>query len=160
MRSNSPGTAALKVLGGAGSRLRMPSNTTAVVPPGKLCLPVAIWYSTTPNENRSVRGSTSSPRRPAVFGRQFGETEVEHLHGAPPRDEDVGGLHVTVKNALGVRGVERIGHLRGDVEHEPHVEWLARQLAIQGIAVEQLHGEIELAVVLIETVDRADCWDG
>src|SRR5688500_8764058 len=62
MRSSSGGSIAFRVLGGTGSRFKMPSNTTAVVWPGKLGRPVHISYNTTPNENRSVRGSTSSPR--------------------------------------------------------------------------------------------------
>ncbi len=191
MRSSSAGSIALIVLGGAGSRLRMPSNTTAVVWPGKLWRPVAISYSTTPNENRSVRGSTSSPRacsgdmyaivptvvpatlvkcsgglvsltrvevpaRSPVLGRQLREAEVEHLHRAAAREEDVGRLDVAMQDAFGVRRVERVGDLRRDVEHVPQIERPSRQPPIERLAVEQLHREIELAFVLVEAVDRAD----
>ena len=61
-----------------------------------------------------------------------------------------------MKNALGMRGIQGLGDLRGDVEHQAHVERTARQLTIERLAVEQLHDEIELAFVLIESVDRAD----
>ena len=46
----------------AGARLRMPSKIIAVVCPGNACVPVAISYSTTPNENKSVRASRTWPR--------------------------------------------------------------------------------------------------
>ncbi len=62
MRSSSLEIAGLKDDAGAGSRLRIPSKMTAVVLPGKLTRPVAISYSTTPNEKRSVRWSSSSAR--------------------------------------------------------------------------------------------------
>src|SRR4029450_3119062 len=47
---------------GTGSRLRMPSQMRPAVFPENGCAPVAISYSTTPNEKRSVRASTSCPR--------------------------------------------------------------------------------------------------
>ena len=53
-------------------------------------------------------------------------------------------------------GIERISHLDGDVEHLPQVERPARQPAIERLAIEQLHGEIQLAFVFVEAVDGAD----
>ena len=47
---------------GVGVRFRTASKMIAEVPPEKACRPVAISYSTTPKENKSVRASTSSPR--------------------------------------------------------------------------------------------------
>jgi hypothetical protein len=91
-----------------------------------------------------------------VVRRELRQAEVEHLHLAPPRDEDVGRLDVTMQDAFGVRGVERIGDLRGDLEHLAQIHRPPRQTAIERLAIEQLHREIELAFVLIETVDRAD----
>ena len=61
-----------------------------------------------------------------------------------------------MQDAFGVRSVERIGNLRSDVEQSPQVDRPPRQAAIERLAVEQLHREIELAFVLIEAVDRAD----
>jgi len=40
----------------------MPSKINPELGPGKGIVPVAIWYSTTPNENRSVRASRSCAR--------------------------------------------------------------------------------------------------
>ncbi len=66
------------------------------------------------------------------------------------------GLDVAMEDAFGVRRVERIGDLRGDVEHVPQLERAPGEAPIERLAVEQLHGEIELSPVLIEAVDRAD----
>ncbi len=49
--------------------------------------------------------------------RLFGQAEVEQLHDAALGDEDVGGLHVAMNDALLVRRVERIGDLDGEVDH-------------------------------------------
>ena len=57
--------------------------------------------------------------RAAVFRRQLGQAEVEHLHRPAARQEDVGRLDVAMQDAFGVRRVERVGDLRRDVEHQP-----------------------------------------
>jgi hypothetical protein len=51
----------------------------------------------------------------AVF-QQLGETEVEDLGVAARGDEDVGRLDVAVDDTAGVRGVQRIGDLDGQVD--------------------------------------------
>ena len=37
---------------------------------------------------------------------------------AAPRDEDVGRLDVAMNDAFAVRGVERVGDLRGEIEQQ------------------------------------------
>ncbi len=49
--------------------------------------------------------------------RLFGQAEVQQLHDAALADEDVGGLHVAMHDALFVCGVEGIGDLDGEVDH-------------------------------------------
>ena len=46
--------------------------------------------------------------------RDLGEAEIEHLGVAALGDENVGRLDVTVHNAFGMRGVERVGDLDGE----------------------------------------------
>jgi hypothetical protein len=48
--------------GVSGARFRIPSEITADVSPRKGKVPVAISYSTAPNENKSVRASNSLAR--------------------------------------------------------------------------------------------------
>ena len=62
IRSSSSGTCGLLWRADVGSRFRIASWITPVVRPENACWPVAISYSTAPNENRSVRASRSSPR--------------------------------------------------------------------------------------------------
>jgi hypothetical protein len=56
------GRSGLSSLAGVGERLRMLSKTAAGVAPGKARSPVAISWIKAPNEKRSDRWSTSSPR--------------------------------------------------------------------------------------------------
>ena len=94
-------------------------------------------------------------RRRRVGG-ELGQAEVEHLHLAAPGDEDVRGLDVAVKDALAVRRVQRIGNLRADVEQGAEVERPSAQPLVERLALEQLHRQIALSLVLVEAVDRAD----
>ena len=55
-------TSGFSRMGGTGLRFRIASVITAEVSPRKGRTPVAISYSTTPNENKSVRASSSPPR--------------------------------------------------------------------------------------------------
>ena len=61
-----------------------------------------------------------------------------------------------MQDAFGVRGIERIGDLRADVEHLAQVERFAQQPPIERIAVEQFHRQIQLPLVFVEAVDGAD----
>jgi hypothetical protein len=60
--SSDAGTAGLTLAGEAGLPFRMRSNTMPAVWPGKAGRPVSISYSVAPNEKRSDRWSSSSPR--------------------------------------------------------------------------------------------------
>src|SRR5262249_22538370 len=50
---------------------------------------------------------------------QFGEAEVEYLHAAIGRDEEVFGLEVPVDNTFGVRCGEAARNLARDVQRTP-----------------------------------------
>ena len=89
-------------------------------------------------------------------GRELGQAEIEHLHLSAPGEEDVGRLDVAVEDALGMRRVEGIGHLHADVEQRAEVDGATGEAQVEWLAVEQLHGEIALAVLLVEAVDGAD----
>src|SRR5436190_2201510 len=64
---------------------------------------------------------------------ELGEAEVEDLRVAAPRDEDVRRLDVAVRDAVGVRNVERIGDL--DAERQQAVE---RQRSAANFVAERL----------------------
>ncbi len=62
IRSSSGGTSPLSRAAGRGVPFRIASKTMADVLPPKAVTPVAISYSTAPNEKRSLRWSSASPR--------------------------------------------------------------------------------------------------
>jgi len=88
--------------------------------------------------------------------RELGDAEVEHLRLAAPGDEDVRRLDVAVDDAAGVRGVETVGDLDAEIEHAVERQRSARDLLLQRVAVEQLHHDELLALVLADVVNRAD----
>ena len=59
-------------------------------------------------------------------------------------------------DAIGVRDVERVGDLGGEIEHLAQIERPARNRLLQGAAVEPLHHDELLALVLGDLVNRAD----
>src|SRR5260370_11709454 len=74
-------------------------------------------------------------------GRLFGEAEVEDFGLAARGDENGGRLDVTVDDAFGMGGVERIGDLNGKVHNLLGRERATSNAYIQGHAFEQLHGD-------------------
>ena len=85
------------------------------------------------------------------LGRQLAdpcETEVEELHGAVTRQVDVPRLDVAMQDALGVGVREHFEQLVRQLEHfrgaqHPH----SLQTSLERLAVEQLHHEVDLAVL-------------
>ena len=97
-------------------------------------------------------------RRRLRLRRQLGEAEVEHLRLAARGDEDVGRLDVAVDDAV-ARARRRARRRSAIAEIEQLVE-RQRPAADAGassvLAVEQLHDDERLALVLADVVDRAD----
>ena len=84
------------------------------------------------------------------------EPEVQDLHLAGTRHEDVGGRHVAVDDAGGVGRIERVGHLAADVDDLRQRQGRLFQAVAQRLPVEQLHDEEGLRVAEAELVNRAD----
>jgi hypothetical protein len=90
------------------------------------------------------------------------------LHGAGVGEEDVGGAHVAVDEVLRLPGdlqamrvVEALGNLLGDVGGEARLERPARGQAPleergEVCTLDQLHAEVELALLLAEIIDVDD----
>ena len=61
-----------------------------------------------------------------------------------------------MEDAFGVRRVERVGHLHGNLDQRPEFEGPAVEPLVERFALEQLHRQVALAAFLIEAVDGAD----
>ena len=88
--------------------------------------------------------------------RDFREAEVEDLRVSAPGDKNVGRLDIAMDDAAGVRRIERVGDLDAEREQFLHRHGLAADFLLQRHAVEELHGDEGLAVVLADVVDGAD----
>ena len=102
---------------------------------------------------RVLRGADSFHRHLAAG--QLGESEVENLYLALC-GEYVGGLDVAVDDALGVRGVERVGELNRHVEQRGKRHRTRGDFLVKALALEQFHRNECLALRSLDGVDRAD----
>ena len=91
-------------------------------------------------------------RRASVTGRELGQPEVEHLGVPAFGDEDVGGLDVAVQDAFGVRQLNRVGDLHGQVEHRRQRQRLATDEPIERLTFEVLHRDVPLAFEVADVV--------
>ena len=102
---------------------------------------------------------------------QLGEAEIQHLDEgrvvAVRHEEDVLGLEISVDDAMGVAGRERVGDLRGDAQRALGIEGrLTRDELGEWPALEVLHDEVEVAggraaeVGDLDDVLVADAVDG
>src|SRR6185437_12607669 len=92
----------------------------------------------------------------ADAGGELRQAEIEHLHAAALGDEDVAWLQVAVQNAFDVRGLQGIGDFDSPLYRLRRRDRPARQPRVQRLALEQLHHEKGLALVLAELVQGAD----
>ncbi len=70
--------------------------------------------------------------------------------------KNVGGFDVAVDDALRMRRVQSIGDLDGQRDHGFVIQGLARNQMLQGHAVQKLHGNEGVLIVLADFVDRAN----
>src|SRR4029077_4464202 len=90
---------------------------------------------------------------------QLRQAEVEDFRSPLRGQEDVRRLDVAVDDALVMRGLEPVTDLKSDGEEFCEGKALgmrAREAVMQGIAVQQLHHDERLPLILFDLVDRAD----
>ena len=95
-------------------------------------------------------------RGAAGGGLGAGEAEVEDADAAVVADHDVGGLEVAVDEAGGVGGGEALAGLAkhgGELGEGPA---LALEPGVEGHAVDELHGDVDLAAEGADLVDADD----
>jgi hypothetical protein len=72
------------------------------------------------------------------------------------RDEQVGRFDIAVNDASGMRGVKRVGDFDGDIEQRAQGHRSPVDAMLERLALEQLHDDEVLVLVLADVVDRAD----
>src|SRR5438045_2777827 len=82
----------------------------------------------------------------ALFG-YLGKAEVENFRMAAIADEDIRGFDVTVNDALGVRGLKRVGDFDGHRKQQARFEGPEGNAMLKGIAFQKLHGNERLIFV-------------
>ena len=92
---------------------------------------------------------------------EFGDPEVQNLRLAALRNKNVGGLNVAMNDAFLVRGIQAVGNLDGVIDQLMQSAGRAVSCACldpfaKRHALQQLHNDEGLAVVLAQLVDRAD----
>ena len=90
--------------------------------------------------------------------RQLGQAEIQHLHRSALGNKDICRLDVAMDNAFSMGGVERIGQLNAPVQQAIQRQPARAQTTIQGVALQQLHGDKRLRRLagLLDRVNRAD----
>ena len=85
------------------------------------------------------------------------QAEVDELHLAERRDEDVGGLDVAVRHAAAMGVFEPRAHLVEEIDRPAGIEGPAdlHQLA-EGLPLDELHGDVDRVVLLADILDGAD----
>ena len=86
----------------------------------------------------------------------FSEAEVEKLGVAASRNENIGGLDVTVDDAFRMSSVESVSDLYSRVEKQIQVERAAGDAFAERLAFQKLHGDESAAFVFADVVDGAN----
>ncbi len=90
-----------------------------------------------------------------------GDPEVRDLDLSIGADQDISGLHIAMDDALAVSVVECIGHLPQNVEQiRQRRRIAAREQLLQRKALDKLHRQVPMALVLAELVDGDDTGVG
>ena len=101
-------------------------------------------------------GDAAVTGRFLIARRKLGEAEIQHLCLASARDEDVCRLDVAVDDAARVGGIQRVGDVNAQFQEVVDGQGPLADAMLQRPAVEQLHHEEPLAVVLADVEERAD----
>ena len=88
------------------------------------------------------------------------QSKIQHLglNGPvrPLHEEDVGRFDVAMNDALGMRCAQGLRGLFPDADDVVDRQAALRDAVAQGLAFEQLHDQVGIAVLLTDVEDRAD----
>jgi hypothetical protein len=104
---------------------------------------------------RVFNGSLFAGRQPIVAN-ALRQSEIEHLCLAALGDENVRRLDIAMHDSLRVRGGERLSHMDRNLEQLLQFHRLAMDELFQALALQLLHHDERMALVIIDFVDRAN----
>ena len=88
--------------------------------------------------------------------RLFRQSEIQHLGLVAVGDKNVGRLDVAVNDALGVRRLERVRDLDGQLDKHIHLQGVLADALLESLPLQQFHGDEIAAVGLPDLIDGAD----
>src|SRR5260370_30277291 len=91
-----------------------------------------------------------------LCGTDLGKTEIENLGVSALSDKDVCGLDVAVDDFLGVGCFKGIGNFHGDIQQGLELHRAAPDEVLERRAVEKLHGDVTLVLLLADFVNSAN----
>ncbi len=89
-------------------------------------------------------------------GRHFRQPKIQNLCVSTFGHQNIGGLDVPVDDAFRVRGIERVGNFNCQSEQYIRLHGPSRDAMLQGHAVQKLHDQKGMPVILPDLVDGAD----
>ncbi len=95
-------------------------------------------------------------RRSTPHALDLREAEVEDLRFPPFGHEDVRGLDIPMNDPLGVGRIQSIRELDADLQELLRLEGLPGDAVLERLALQKLHGDEGLTLVLVYVVDGAD----
>ena len=105
----------------------------------------------------SAASRPSFPARRPIRREPFGQSEIQDLDLASFIQADVGRLDITVHDPAGMSGVQRVGHLGGQIDDLRNLEPSFFQDRIQRPAFDEFHGDKRQPVFrLAHVVHNAD----
>src|ERR1700723_1515166 len=88
--------------------------------------------------------------------RQFGQSEIQHLHRSALGQKNICRLDVAMDNTFRVRRIERIRQLNPPIQQPVHARRAHIQLMKERLALQQLHGNKRLVARSLDRINRAD----
>ncbi len=84
--------------------------------------------------------------------------KIEDLDLTAAGDENIGGLNITVNDALCVRRIKAICDLNAEIEQAVEVEAFSFYEVLERVALQELHRDERVSVGLVDVVDGAYVW--
>src|SRR6185369_4349032 len=108
-----------------------------------------------PRFDSRLRGSSCS-RRDVSRSYYFRQSEIQNLGISALSDKEICRLDVPVNDPSGVSRVQCIGDVDGEWQKDFHFQRTPSDAVLQGRAVQKLHRDKRMTIVLANFVDRTD----